>query len=349
VLSLAGTLALLAPTLRNLPPTAAVTTSVIAVALVQMAFDMPPDLVLLEAVVALIGLKVITLKEALDGFRSEGVVAVGVMCAVAKSVQVTGGLDLIAKHLLGSPGGYETALLRLLVATMALSAFMNNTPVCAMLMPIVRGWAARLGLGSSTLLMPLSFATMLGGTRESTNECRGSARLAYWLGEVCLVACHVPGTLSMIGSSTNIVAANAANKHDPSFTMKVFDISTIGLINAAAGAAYMVAFGRRLLPASTAAAPAPLPAARAAAAAPLAPRAPPPRGALRLWLTLGLITTTMTIASQAPHLLLPVALTCLCLLVRSGCLTLPEAWCAEIRSPRFDLRSGGEGAAGAPR
>ena len=60
-----------------------------------------------------------------------------------------------------------------------------------MMMPILASWGSSMGVSSSALLMPLSFATMLGGT------------------------------LSMIGSSTNLVAANAANKHDPNFSMKV--------------------------------------------------------------------------------------------------------------------------------
>jgi di/tricarboxylate transporter len=140
------------------------------------------------------------------------------------------------------------------------------------------------------MMMPLSFATMLGGT------------------------------LSMIGSSTNLVAANAASLHDPSFSMKVFDISPIGLVNGAAGALYMVLFGRKLLPGSVTAPPT----TKAKAAAETAP----PRGTIRLWLTLGLITTTMTVASQRPKALVPMALACLCVLVRCGCLSLKEAWSA---------------------
>ena len=109
LLTLAGVLAALAPSLRSLPRAAAITGAVLVAALVQMAFDLPPDLVLLEAVVCLVGLKVLSMKEALDGFRSEGVVTVGVMCAVAKSIQVTGGLQLIAKYLLGAPRGCASA------------------------------------------------------------------------------------------------------------------------------------------------------------------------------------------------------------------------------------------------
>jgi len=234
------------------------------------------------------------MKEALDGFSSEGVVTVGVMCAVAKSVQVTGGLQLIAKYMLGSPKGYEAALLRMTLAVLALSAFMNNTPVCAMMMPILSGWGAQVGVTPTALLMPLSFATMLGGT------------------------------LTVIGSSTNLVAANAAAAHDPTFSMKVFDITAIGAVNAAAGTLYMLAFGRRLLPKPVETIRvAPSGGSKGGAVVP-----PPPRGAARLWLTLGLIATLMSFAAQNPKQLLPMALGCLAILLRLGCLSLPEVWAA---------------------
>jgi len=259
-----------------------------------MAFDAPPDLVLLEAVLALVAFGVLSMGEALDGFKNEGVVTVGVMCAVAKSVQVTGGLQLIAKYMLGSPTGYEAALLRMILAVLTLSAFMNNTPVCAMMLPILKQWAGTVGVTQSSLLMPLSFATMLGGT------------------------------LTMIGSSTNLVAAKAAEAHDPTFSMKIFDITAIGAINALAGTAYMVAFGRKLLPKpiESAVTPAAKPATPAAASP------PPPRGAFRLWATLGLLGTLMTLAARQPKKLLPMALATLAILNRSGCLSLKEAWAA---------------------
>ena len=157
VATLVGSLVVLAPSLRKLPRQAALTATVLVVALVQMAFDKPPDMVLLEAVIALVGLNVLSMKEALDGFRAEGVVTVGVMCAVAKSVQTTGGVNLMGKYLLGSPKVYEMALLRMTVAVMAISAFMNNTPVCAMMIPILNQWAATVGVTPGSLLMPHQF------------------------------------------------------------------------------------------------------------------------------------------------------------------------------------------------
>ena len=80
--------------------------------------------------------------------------------------------------------------------------------------------------------------------------------------------------------------------------------------------------GRHLLPKPIDVAPVIAPSVKEA------PVAKPPRGTVRLWLTLGLIGTLMTLAAQRPKALLPMALACLCVLVRLGCLDLKEAWSA---------------------
>ena len=298
VLSTAAALALLAPVLLRLPRKAGITAAVLVVALLQMAFDMSPDQVLLEASVVLCLTGVLGMKDVLEGFSSDGVVAVGVMCAVAKGVQCTGGLELLARVLLGRPKGHMWAMVRLLLPVLAISAFMNNTPVCAMFMPIVSSWASSLGIPATQMLMPLSFATMLGGT------------------------------LSLIGSSTNIVAAGVANKQalldvakgGAPFSMGMFDILPVGLINAAAGCAYMVLAGRPLLPGGDYVAPA------AGAGETRAAASAPPRGAARMWFALIALSATMAIASQQPKQLILVALACLCAFVRTGCMDLSDAW-----------------------
>jgi len=104
--------------------------------------------------------------------------------------------------------------------------------------------------------------------------------------------------------------------------MKVFDIFPIGAVNALAGAAYMVLTGRWLLPQQSSGTVAAKPASGGAASA------APPRGNVRLFVTLGLIVTLMSLAAQQPKALLPMALGCLCILVRLGCLSLKEAWSA---------------------
>eukprot|EP00308_Calcidiscus_leptoporus_P016771 CAMPEP_0119360758 /NCGR_PEP_ID=MMETSP1334-20130426/8265_1 /TAXON_ID=127549 /ORGANISM="Calcidiscus leptoporus, Strain RCC1130" /LENGTH=379 /DNA_ID=CAMNT_0007375647 /DNA_START=7 /DNA_END=1146 /DNA_ORIENTATION=+ len=232
------------------------------------------------------------MKDALDGFRSEGVVAVGVMCAVAKSVQATGGLQLIAKLLLGNPQGRFMTVLRMMLPVLAISAFLNNTPVCAMMMPILMEWGAARGVSSKQLLMPLSFATMLGGT------------------------------ITLIGSSTNLVAAGAASKQDPNFAMGMFDITKVGLINAAAGTLYVLVAGSKLLPEGEL-----QPVSSVARAGETATQqAGAPRGSVRLWLTLALLVSTMTLAAQQPKRLVTVALGTLCILLRAGCMDLKDAW-----------------------
>ena len=105
-LSGAALLALL-PLLLSMPRQAGVTAGAIAVSLLQMAvLDAPPEQALLEGVLALVWSGVITLKEALAGFASEGVVAVGVMSAVAKGVQA-GGSRGLRSHAGGHPGRGE--------------------------------------------------------------------------------------------------------------------------------------------------------------------------------------------------------------------------------------------------
>ncbi|EOD05217.1 hypothetical protein EMIHUDRAFT_198810 [Emiliania huxleyi CCMP1516] len=270
-LSGAALLALL-PLLLSMPRQAGVTAGAIAVSLLQMAvLDAPPEQALLEGVLALVWSGVITLKEALAGFASEGVVAVGVMSAA------TGGLAYISRFLLGRPSSRLAAVLRLVLPTMLLSAVLNNTPVCAMLMPVARSWAASLSpaVAPKQLMMPLSFATMLGGT--------------------------------------------------------------ITLIGSPAGAAYMVAAGGSLLPDGKSAPLAP----RAAPSSAPSAVAAPPRGVARLWLTLGertgttcacgptgVLTGTMCVAAASPPLLVPTALSALCVLMRLGCMDLSDAWAA---------------------
>lgn len=139
-------LTVLSPVLVTLPAKAAITAALLVIAVVQMAFDGRPEQVLLEAVVLLVATGVITIKQAVHGFSSEGVVSVAVMTVLAKGVQSTGGLQLITRLLLGSPSTYIEALLRMLVATLSISAFLNNTPVVAMLMPVVVDWAQTIGL-----------------------------------------------------------------------------------------------------------------------------------------------------------------------------------------------------------
>lgn len=74
-----------------------------------------------------------------------------------------GTVDIIMRGMLGTPRSPHVALLRLLVPVAVFSAFLNNTPIVAMLIPVVNTWAGRMQQHPGIFLMPMSFASMLGG------------------------------------------------------------------------------------------------------------------------------------------------------------------------------------------
>ena len=88
----------------------------------------------------------------------------GVLFAVAAGINNTGGLDYTMGRILGVPGTAAAAQFRLMVPVAVVSAFLNNTPVVAILIPIVKQWAARIRLAPGQLFIPLSYASILGGT-----------------------------------------------------------------------------------------------------------------------------------------------------------------------------------------
>lgn len=108
-------------------------------------------------------LGVLSVPEALAGFANEGVVTIGALFIIAAGMRETGALRWLTNTLLGSPGSERAAHHRILWPTALLSGFFNNTPLVAMLMPIAEEWGRRFRIEPSRLLMPLSFASILGG------------------------------------------------------------------------------------------------------------------------------------------------------------------------------------------
>lgn len=121
------------------------------------------DLVFLAAVGVLFVTGVLDAKEAFAGFSSTSVIVVGVLFVVVAGLSHTGVLQWIVKHLLGQPGSYKKAVVRLMVPVAALSAFLSNTTVVAMFVNIVKMWSKKLGISPSKLLIPLSYASGMGG------------------------------------------------------------------------------------------------------------------------------------------------------------------------------------------
>ena len=176
------------------------------------------DVVLVAGVTLLLLSGVLTPGEALAGLSNEGMATVAVLYVVAAGLRETGAVAWLVQGVLGRPRNLFNAQLRLMAPVAAASSFMNNTPVVAMFLPAVIDWARQNRLPVSKLLIPLSYASILGGT------------------------------CTLIGTSTNLVVNGLLISHAGLPGLGMFDIAWVGLPAALVGIAYLVLLGRWLLP-----------------------------------------------------------------------------------------------------
>jgi len=156
------------------------------------------DFVLMAAVTLLIVFGILSPMEALGGFANPGVITIGALYIVASGLIETGAVQWLAGVLLGSPKTTRAAQLRILFPTSILSAVTNNTTVVAMFTPAIQEWGDRLGIPASKLLIPLSYAAILGGT--------------------CTV----------IGTSTNLIIYGLLQQYYD-ITLGLFEIAIVGV------------------------------------------------------------------------------------------------------------------------
>ena len=121
------------------------------------------DLVFLGAVGILYVTGVLDAKEAFSGFSSSSVIVIGVLFVVVSGLTHTGVLQWIVKNLLGQPHSYSKAIVRLMLPVAALSSFLSNTTVVALFVGVVKLWSKKLNISPSKLLIPLSYASGMGG------------------------------------------------------------------------------------------------------------------------------------------------------------------------------------------
>ena len=121
------------------------------------------DIVFLGAIGVLYVTGVLDAKEAFSGFSSTSVITVGVLFVVVAGLMHTGVLHFMVKCLLGRPDSYGKAVTRLMLPVAFLSSFLSNTTVVALFVKIVKMWAKKLGVSPSKLLIPLSYASGMGG------------------------------------------------------------------------------------------------------------------------------------------------------------------------------------------
>jgi di/tricarboxylate transporter len=191
---------------------------VAAVPLSLAASRIAPDLILVGALTVLIVAGVLSPAEALLGLSNPGLATVGVLYVVGSGLAETGAVHAVGERLLGRPRSERRAQLRLMLPVAGVSAFLNNTPVVALLMPVVRDWARRHRLSVSKLMIPLSYAAIFGGT------------------------------CTLIGTSTNLIVAGLVAQETGLPRVGFFEIAWLGIPSALGGIAFVLATSRWLLP-----------------------------------------------------------------------------------------------------
>ena len=169
--------------------------------------------------VLLVVSRILTPKEAVGGFANPAVITVGAMFVVSKGMMRTGGVEFLGRKILAiARGNYKLALIIILLTVAIASAFINNTPVVILFIPVVMTMCCEFGLSPSKFLIPVSYASILAGT------------------------------CTLIGTSTNIIVSDLSvtNGYDG---LSMFELATLGVPVAAAGIAFLYFAAPRVLPA----------------------------------------------------------------------------------------------------
>jgi len=177
-----------------------------------------PHMVMMAALVVLSASGIISADQALAGFSNSGLITVVAMFMVAAGIHHSGGVDLLVNHLLRSPKSVRSAQARIALPVALLSGFLNNTPVVATMIPAVHAWSRKIGIAPSKLMIPLSYSAILGGT------------------------------LTLIGTSTNLVVNGQYQQLTGEAGFSIFSITAVGLPVAITGLAVMLLLMPRVLP-----------------------------------------------------------------------------------------------------
>lgn len=176
------------------------------------------DLVAMLMLAALLLFKFITPEEAVSGFSNSATITIGAMFILSAGLVHTGVVDYLG--VIASKRVSKTnigLMLFIIVIAGGASAFINNTAVVAVFLPVIIKISRKRGISPSKFLIPLSYAAILGGS------------------------------MTLIGSSTNILVSSIA-KDNGLAEFKMFEFTNVGIVLFAVGGLYLISFAFRLLP-----------------------------------------------------------------------------------------------------
>lgn len=197
----------------------AIVFAVLALAVVLFATEkIPVDLVGILVMGILLLTGVVSPEEGISGFSNTATIIVAAMYILSAGLFQTGAVNSVGNFLTrAGKNNFWFSLVIIMMFVGFISAFISNTAAVAVFIPVVIGMAREGGTSSSKLLMPMSFASMFGGT------------------------------CTLIGTSTNILVSSIA-EHQGIKPFGMFEFTPLGVIFFAAGTAYMFACGVRMIP-----------------------------------------------------------------------------------------------------
>lgn len=176
------------------------------------------DLIGLLVIVTLVLTGTLSIEDGVAGFSSRALITIACMFVLSAGLIRTGALEVLSSAMFGVAKGKKPLLVIALMVTVAVSsAFVNNTPVAVIFLPVVLDVCMRLDVAPSRLLLPMSYASILGGT------------------------------CTLIGTSTNLIVAQVAEQNGFG-QIGMFELTLPGLIFAVIGFLYLATIGRKLLP-----------------------------------------------------------------------------------------------------
>ncbi|MDP7639584.1 MAG: SLC13 family permease [Candidatus Hydrogenedentes bacterium] len=189
----------------------------------------PIDAILLGGALLMGIAGIISPEEVFLGFVNPGTLAIAALFIIAAAVQETGVIDAISGWVFGKVRTEASAIAHMIFPVASLSAFMNNTPIVAMLMPVASDWGRRNGVPPSRLLLPLSYIAILGGT------------------------------CTLIGTATNLIISELISEEGKARAiggvipeafapLGMFEMAKVGVPFVLVGCVYLLFFGRRFLP-----------------------------------------------------------------------------------------------------